>query len=225
MKDEREKEHGNTDEREKARALTGAEKKRLAAFEARSKELEGQGWRRTELTVSIVKANVFAVLLLIPLCVIGIGAFLLRWGSLGKAFSPGSFLVWALSFLVLIAVHEGIHGASWALFAPHRFGDIEFGFMKQYLTPYCTCLVPLAKGPYIFGAVMPLVLLGILPMILGAVCGSLPVTLMGILMADAAAGDILIVGKILRHKSRAASVMYIDHPTQAGGVLFEKEAA
>ena len=44
----------------------------------------------------------------------------------------------------------------------------------------------------------------------------------GILMADAASGDIMIAWKVVRYKSRAADVLYIDHPTQAGGVIFEK---
>ena len=69
---------------------------------------------------------------------------------------------------------------------------------------------------------MPLVLLGILPMIVGILVGSAPVMFMGVIMADAAAGDILIVWKILRCRTTAEQVLYIDHPTQAGGVLFEK---
>ena len=119
-------------------------------------------------------------------------------------------------------VHELIHGLSWSLFAEHHWKDIEFGFMKQYLTPYCTCGVPLEKGAYIFGALMPLILLGILPMIAGILCGSFGILLLGIIMADSAAGDIMIVWKILRYRSEAGTIVYIDHPTQAGGVIFEK---
>ena len=37
-----------------------------------------------------------------------------------------------------------------------------------------------------------------------------------------AAGDILIIWNILRYKSNAKDIVYIDHPTQAGGVIFEK---
>ena len=69
---------------------------------------------------------------------------------------------------------------------------------------------------------MPLVVLGILPMIAGILTGSFPVLFIGIIMADSAAGDIMIVREILRYRSRAARIVYIDHPTQAGGVIFEK---
>ena len=213
---------GNPDAREKARTLTEAEKRRLAQFENLSDELLRQGYRRSELTVGIVSANAFGVVLLIPLAVIGMGLFYLKNRSLAGGFGSMSFLWIMLVFAVLIPVHELIHGISWAVFAKHHFKDIEFGFMKQYLTPYCTCKVPLSKGQYLFGALMPLILLGILPMIAGILIGSMPMLLIGILMADAASGDIMIAWKVVRYKSRAADVLYIDHPTQAGGVIFEK---
>ena len=213
--------HGNQDEKEKARQLPPAEQRRLQAFEALSEGLIAQGYRRTELTVSIVKANLFAVVLLLPLLIGGLGLFVLKnrdfAGSL-RTLHPALFLV----LLALIVVHELIHGLSWAIFAQHHWKDIEFGFMKQYLTPYCTCRVPLSKGQYIFGALMPLLVLGLLPMLAGILTGSLGLLLLGIIMADAAAGDILIVWKVLRYPGRSERLVYMDHPTQAGGVIFEK---
>lgn len=213
---------GNQDEKEKSRQLSPAEERRLRAFEALSETMGAQGYRRVELTVGIVKANLFAVVLLIPLLIIGIGLFLLKNGGVGRGFAGINPLLFVVLLFALIVIHELIHGLSWAIFAEHHWKDIEFGFMKQYLTPYCTCVVPLSKGQYIFGALMPLVLLGLLPMLAGILTGSMQTLLMGIIMADAAAGDILIVWKILRYRSGADSIVYIDHPTQAGGVIFEK---
>ncbi len=223
MKENKKTVQGNQDEKEKSRALSPAEERRLRAFEALSESMLAQGYQRAELTVSIVKANVFAVVLLIPLLIVGIGLFLLNNREMsGFSGGPVWMLLFAVVLFALIVVHELIHGLSWALFADHHWKDIEFGFMKQYLTPYCTCCVPLSKGQYIFGALMPLIVLGILPMLAGILMGSFSVLLMGIIMADAAAGDILIVWKILRYRSGAGDIVYMDHPTQAGGVIFEK---
>ena len=124
--------------------------------------------------------------------------------------------------LVLIVVHELIHGISWSFFAPHGFKDIEFGIMMQYLTPYCTCLAPLKKSRYVFGSAMPLFILGILPMIAGIVLRNPAVLLMGIIMADGAAGDIMVIARVLGYKSSAEDIVYMDHPTEAGGVIFER---
>ena len=219
------RETGNRDQKELNRTLSEAEQKRLAAFEAQSENLKAQGYRRVDLTVSIVKANVFAIILLFPVMALGMWLFWLKNGSLtgGIAFkSIGGLLLFVLVMAVLVVAHELIHGLSWSLFTPHRFGDIEFGFMKQYLTPYCACLVPLTKGQYIFGALMPLVLLGILPMAAGILMGSMATLFMGIVMTVSAAGDIMIVWCLLTYRSQAETVVYMDHPTQAGGVIFEK---
>ena len=213
---------GNRDEKEKTRALTPAEQKRLAKFEALSRDMIERGYARVELTVGIVMANVFAIVLLIPLAAIGIYLFVRVQGGLDWVFTPLSFALFVLSFLALIVVHELLHGLGWAPFAAHGFKDIEFGFMKQYLTPYCTCLVPLTKGQYIFGALLPCVALGVIPMIVAILAGSFPLLFLGIVMTDSAAGDMLIVWKILRYRSEKNEIVYMDHPTQAGGVIFEK---
>ena len=213
-----------TDQNEKNRKLTPAEKRRLAAYEVISQELEGQGYRRTELTVGIVKANIFAMIMGIPVAVIGFILFLaVNWGRDIRWMSGNMMLLIVLAMLVLIVVHELIHGITWALFADHHFGDIEFGFMKEYLTPYCTCKCPLTKGKYIIGALMPLLILGLLPMAVGIGSGSFFWLLLGIIMTVSAGGDIMIVMMIMKYKSQAEDILYLDHPTQAGGVIFEKK--
>ena len=216
------REFGNKDQKEKSRELTEAEQKRLERFNKLSEDMTAGGYRRTELTVSIVSANIFGVVLLIPLLVLSFVLLILLHDDISFDYSPLTLTVGLVILAVLIVVHELIHGASWAIFAEHHFKDIEFGFMKQYLTPYCTCCVPLSKGQYIFGALMPLIILGIVPMAVGIAAGSFPLTLLGIIMTDSASGDIMIVRNILRYKSSADDIVYIDHPTQAGGVIFER---
>ncbi|MBQ2527706.1 MAG: hypothetical protein II544_03035 [Spirochaetales bacterium] len=50
---------GNNDEQEKARKLSPAEKRRLERFEVTSEKMTEEGFRRTDLTVSIMEANKF----------------------------------------------------------------------------------------------------------------------------------------------------------------------
>lgn len=212
--------YGNDDKKEKNRKLSADEQLRLQQFEALAQNMQEKGYRRTDLTVSIIKANIFSVILLIPTAVIGFGLFALN--NRGLNVSAGFPLWFFPIFLVLIVVHELIHGLTWAVFTEHHWKDIAFGIMMQYLTPYCSCRVPLARGPYIIGALMPMLVLGILPMAYGILQGNLWILVIGIIMTDAAAGDILIVKNILTYRSDAADVVYMDHPTQAGGVIFEK---
>ena len=205
---------------EKEKKLTEAEQKRAEQFARISEQMAQQGYTRHDLTIGIGKANLFAVLLLIPLAVIGYGLYFLVHRSLD--FSSSHFLLMLVAFLVLIVVHELIHGVCWSIFTPHHFKDVEFGVMRSSLTPYCTCLVPLGKKQYIFGAVMPLLVLGILPMIVAIIIGNPDLLFLGILMADGGAGDIMIIRRILGYRSGAKEIVYMDHPTEAGGVVFER---
>ena len=209
---------------EKNRKLSAKEQRRLNVFEETCERLSQEGYKKTDLTIGIVKANLFVFLLAIP--VIAIGVLLFAWRnpiSLLMPTSQGSLLFIVL-FVVLIVVHELIHGLTWSMFSEHHFKDIEFGFMKELLTPYCTCTTPLPKKHYILGALMPCIVLGIIPTAIGILLGSHLLFWIGIVMILSAGGDIMIVWKVMKFKKQDESkeIFIYDHPTQAGSVIFEK---
>lgn len=209
---------------EKNRRLSEKEQERLAVFEATCERLLQQGYTMTNLTIGIVKANVFVLLLAIP--VVAIGVLLFAWRNPISLLmpTPQGSLLFIVLFVVLIVAHELIHGLTWSLFSEHHFKDIEFGFMIEFLTPYCTCRVPLSKGHYILGALMPCIILGLFPAALGILLGSHLLFWIGIVMILSAGGDIMIVVKVLAHKSEDGlkEILVYDHPTQAGSVIFER---
>ena len=204
----------------KVKALSKAEQRRLANFEAISEEMKRQGYTQRDLTINMSKANLFAVSLFVLLLIVGAGLYYLVHRSVD--FTGYSLVVFLVAVAVLSVAHELIHGLSWSRFTPHRFKDIEFGIQKTTITPYCTCLVPLKKQHYLIGAAMPLVVLGIIPMIVGIAIGNSNVVFMGTVMAASAAGDILIMKSLIGYKSSAGEIVYMDHPTEAGSVVFEK---
>lgn len=209
---------------EKNRKLSPKEQKRLNVFEETCERLSLEGYKKTDLTISIVKANLFVFLLAIP--VVAIGVLLFAWKNPISLLTPspqGSLLFVAL-FMVLIVVHELVHGLTWSVYAEHHFKDIDFGFMKEYLTPYCTCSTPLPKRQYIMGALMPCIVLGIIPTVIGILLGSSLLFWIGIIMTLSAGGDIMIVCKVVAFKEQSDSkeVLIYDHPTQAGSVIFER---
>lgn len=211
-------------EEEKNRKLSAKEQRRLNVFEATCERLLKEGYKKTNLTIGIVKANLFVLLLAIPVTAIGVLLFVWRnpIGLLKP--TPQGSLWFIVLFFVLVVVHELLHGLTWSLFSEHHFKDIDFGFMKQYLTPYCTCAVPLSKGYYILGGLMPCIVLGIIPTALGILLGSCLWFWIGIIMILSAGGDLMIVWKVLRFKKQPESqeVLIYDHPTQAGSVIFER---
>ena len=206
--------------KDEKRVLSEEEQKRLARFEQTAQELTKQGYTRHDLTIGMGKASWIAIFLLIPLFIAGYGLYYLVHHKIEMTgFNGATFLI---VFLLLTVVHELIHGISWSIFTPNHFKDIAFGIMMPYLSPYCTCMAPLTKPRHIFGTVMPLILLGIIPTVIGIAAGIPMALLMGLLMIDIATGDILIIRKILAYKTSAKDVVYMDHPTDAGGVIFER---
>lgn len=206
---------------ENARKLSAAEQRRLTAFNELAASYQAQGYTQTRLTTGIVWANVFAILFAIPFIFVFGGLFWALNSGQAELGLSNPFVLLAI-FIVLVVAHELIHGLTWAIFAKNHFQDIEFGFMKEYLTPYCTCKTPLSKPAYIAGAAMPLIVLGLAPSIIAVITGSLSWLMLGLLMIMAAGGDALIIGKVWRYQTQAHEVLYIDHPTEIGGVVFER---
>ena len=208
---------------ESERPLTEAEKKRLESFEDFCDDMEKKGFRVSELTVGIKEANTKALLVFLPF---GILFFILFFAI--NSFEKFSATVWGfvaliVAFLVFSVVHELLHGIVWGLFSENGFRDIEFGYIKEYFTPYCTCKAPLKKGPYLVGALTPLVILGIVPCVISLFTGSFLLLIFGLCMIGGAGGDVLISLKLLRQRGKKGEVLYLDHPTKAGSVMFEKD--
>ncbi len=213
----------NQDKKEIERKLSKDEEKRLREFEELTLKMEAEGYAHQPLTVSIVKANMYVLIAAIPVLAIGILLFFLcsKDADLDSGFLSNPLLFVGTIFLLTV-VHELVHGITWACFARNHFKDIAFGFMVQYLTPYCACKVPLDRKAYITGALMPLIALGIIPFVISLISGSFPLLIISIIMILAAGGDVMIVLNVLKYKSDAKHIVYIDHPTQAGGVIFER---
>ena len=210
-------------EEEKNRKLSPAEQKRLDKLNQVTEELEEQGYTRNDRTINIVWANVVIIIATIPVFIVLFALFILRNGIGSVEVMDGkSVIIFAVSYFVLIVVHELIHGLTWSIFAPDHWKNIEFGFMTQYLTPYCTCGTPLDKGHYILGALMPLTLLGLIPAVIAIFTGSSLLLYISIVMILSAGGDVLLVRELLRFRTDAKEILIYDHPTQAGCVVFTR---
>ena len=93
-------------EPEKNRKLSAKEKKRLNVFEETCERLFQQGYKRNDLTISIVKANLFVFLLAIP--VVAIGMLLFAWKNPISLLSPnpkGSLLFIVLFIVIILSIH------------------------------------------------------------------------------------------------------------------------
>lgn len=206
----------------KQRKLTDAERQRLDRFNATCEDLDSRGYRRVDLRVGMATASVVAAVATLVMLAVCLPLFLVVHPEAELLIPGGELIASLVVFVVLVVAHELVHGLTWSRFAPGGLKDISFGVMWNSLSPYCTCLVPLSRGPYVLGTLMPLVVFGLIPLVAAFAIGNAPMLYIGILMTVSATGDVMIAAKALRYHTAAAEVLVYDHPTDAGSLIFER---
>jgi len=180
--------------------------------------------KQRKVAINLVSANVFSIVLMIGAAIVFCVPFFLIWGgSFSMSFlfdSPWTPLWVFLGLIVGIVVHELIHGITWSFFAPSGWHSISFGVMWKMLTPYCHCDEPMRRHAYLWGAMMPCIVLGIIPAIVSLFTGSVLLLLWGIFFIAAAAGDIWMSWLLLKEKPNC---LVLDHPSEAGFYVYDEE--
>jgi hypothetical protein len=174
-------------------------------------------FHKRDVSISMGKANLFGMLLTIPVAVAQVSSFAFVRSL--AAFKPK----WNLPLLIVlilvgIVIHEVIHGLSWAIFGNKPFRSIKFGFMWKTITPYTHIKEPIEVNAYRLGAFMPGLILGIIPFILAMFTGSGDLMWFSLLHTTAASGDWLILWIIRAIKPGS---LVEDHPTNAGCYVLE----
>ena len=182
------------------------------------------------MKISIGKANLFSIGLIIPIIIVFLGPYLLLWTSdtelsfielLKETFlQPIKERPYLTLVIILfgVLVHELLHGISWARYTGNGMKDIKFGVIWSMLTPYCRCEVPLNVKHFLFGLLAPGIALGLLPAIYGLVSQNAGIMLFGMFFTLVGGGDYLLAWN-LRKESMDSLVK--DHPTAVGYFIYE----
>ena len=179
-----------------------------------------------KVVIDIVKANVFGVVLMVVSAILFLVPFFLIWkdrkpiSTMLVEFGDSIPVLLVLMF-VGIVVHELIHGLTWAYFAKNGWKSISFGVMWKMLTPYCHCDEPMSIPGYMCGAMMPCVVLGVIPAVVALFIGSLPLLAWGVFFIAAAGGDIWMTWLLTKENPKS---MVLDHPSEAGFYILDEES-
>lgn len=165
----------------------------------------------------MAQANVAGVLMgLLPIIPFII-AYDLIWGGAkfvtGFNGFSGRFWLFLLVFAGGIIIHEMLHGLTWMIAGRKSLQAMKFGVQWKVLTPYAHSTEPMPARAYRLGIVMPSLVLGFLPLLLGLISGNGWVFFFGLVFTLAAGGDFLILW-LIRKVDRQALIE--DHPTRAG---------
>ena len=178
-----------------------------------------RGYEAYEGIISIVKANVLALVTAGPFAALAAALYIMKWGGVSFSLGLKGVVLFVVFFLISIPIHEGIHGLVWGCFCKKRFKSIRFGIMKESGTPYCHCMEPLRFGGYILGCLAPFLILGIGLFLVSLFTQSSLLLLLSILNLLCAGGDTTIALMLLPH----LNAEILDHPTDCVFVAFCKE--
>jgi hypothetical protein len=167
-----------------------------------------------EYTIGTGRLHLYSLLMLFPLLLVTLVPFLLIWDTqlLIAGWEPfyNYFIPVLLSGIVM---HELLHGIGWSFFLPGGIRSVKFGINWKFLAPYCHCKLPLKAMHYMIGTALPLVILGILPVLAGIGTGDSPFLFFGILFTLGSGGDIISLFMLI--KLDKGSLIY-DHPDKPG---------
>lgn len=184
-----------------------------------------EGYKKELVVIDLVKANVYAILSILPIAIIYLTPYLLIWGwpefdgVEPKGFFSGSFL-FLIVYIVGIVIHELLHGVMFARYAKNGFGSVKFGILKKMLTPYCHCKEPLQVNQYIQALFAPNIVLGFVPAILAIAIGNLQMLAFAAVFTFSGMGDFMIFNLI---RKEASDTWVQDHPTEGGCWVYRKE--
>ena len=175
-------------------------------------EMEGYA---TELrTIGMLKANVVALVVLGLFCLLGVAGMYAIWGGISFG-RPWSSMLFCIGIFAGVAVHELIHGFTWMWATRSGFSHLRFGLLRGGV--YCHIDVPMSKRKYVVGALMPLLLLGVVPFLLSFATNSLWLMLFGAIFIGCAMGDVLIVWAI---RKEPPDTLVYDHPSEPGCIVY-----
>ena len=198
-------------------------------FDNLCEAMEQRGYQKHDLTGGVIK-EIVVIIIIIFLFAAAYFPLYVFTDSLYDSYAAFyenrpfvSLVIFVISIFLLVALHEGICGFVWGLFARRRRKAISFGVMWKMITPYCICREPLKKWQYIIGKAMPVLILCLGFIIAIAVTGSGAVFyLFMITMVVTGIGDLRNIWQALAYRSDSKEKVYLDHPYEPGIVVFER---
>ena len=166
---------------------------------------------KRDATISALRANLVAFAIAVPLAALQGFIFIALFG-MGVASAA-----WTTALLSLVIggmiLHEMLHVWGFRLFGRVPDTAVRLGFNWRAFAPFAHVSVPVTAAAYRQAALLPGVVLGVLPAAAGMAVGSGLVVAFAVIMQVAALGDVLIVWQL---RDVGPDEYVSDHPSRIG---------
>ena len=178
--------------------------------------------RKVDHSISMLKANLYSLPLVIGLIIFLSEPFLLIWG---KQQLLSSFPIIYLNLEIFIPVliigavlHEVLHALSFLIIGKVTKENVKLGFQWRSLTPYAHCKIPVNASLYRVSLLMPALVMGIIPWFVALTTGNGWLLVYAVIFTIVGGGDILTIW-IIRKVNPNQFVQ--DHPSNCGCYVYE----
>lgn len=174
----------------------------------------GQGIR--DVTIAAPFLNIFAGAITVFFFVIFVAIWKRFWNT------PLTGIIFKQIFyylLLSIPVHEVLHALGFKYFGKITWAKMKFGFSLRQMVFYAHPTIPLNIKAYTWAVALPALIIGVLPLALGLIIGSLPLGSLGLISIFNSAGDLLVIWK-LREVGKNSQIL--DHPDKIGFKIIGK---
>jgi hypothetical protein len=169
-----------------------------------------------EITISKLAINVFAVFATL----IFFALFIAAWKIFrGIPYKAGLLKQTYLYIILSFPIHELIHALGFRFFGKAPWSKIKFGFVVKLLAPYANPMIPLSKTAYLWSGALPGLTIGIVPLLLGFILGSMPLSFVGLISVMASMGDLFILWTL---RGVASNQSVLEHADQCHFSIMEK---
>lgn len=121
--------------------------------------------------------------------------------------------------ILFIFAHELLHGIGFRYICGASWKNIRYGFIKKYLTPYCTCKDLVTERNRFIGVILlPTIILGIVTAIITYYSNNLFWTIVWGYVFSGGAGDIYMAYDIFKYPK---IYKFMDHPSELGYIVYE----
>lgn len=174
-----------------------------------------------EKTIDIKYVNIFSLIIAPLFFSIVIIPYLYFIKEIANdIFSSIAFVYLFASTIIGFFMHELIHAIAFMRYAKQGYKSIKFGVFWMHMALYCHCNEFITAGQYRIVLIMPSIILGLIPIIIGFCIPNFMILLFGCFMTISGLGDFCCLW-ILRNFNKNTIIM--DHPDKAGFYYEERE--
>ena len=173
---------------------------------------------KIEVLIDVEKLKQQATIYLIAIAVVSVALYYSIWGFTWNL-STIAFLKFSLLNFIGLILHEMIHGIAFIIIGKAKISDVKFGVIWKNLTPYAHCKVPLSMRAYKISILLPVIITGFIPLIIGLCINSLLIVLVSVFLIAGGLGDWFMYRKL---RPFANNTVVIDHPSEIGCIVETK---